>query len=153
MNTPEFDQHWAHLDTVLARATEPSRHLSSRDLLTRVLLMALGLGGVLAALWLMPTRAHADPDDPWDGTAAQMHDAAMVCRWLADDPTETGMVNVVKRMLDHGLSSKTAGDTLRTAVVQICPEYRPLFEQTYNDVMSGRGATVSTLPRGRGVLA
>lgn len=103
---------------------------------------ALTIGGLIGA-----ATAHADPD-PWAGTDAQSHDAALVCRWLDTNPTEGEIVDSLKRLLNNGLSTQTAGDTVVLAVSKYCPEYKPLFAAAYRDLVPGAGSSAARRPSG-----
>lgn len=109
-------------------------------------LLAAGFisGGLFFGGLIGMGTAHADPD-PWVGSDEQAHDAALVCRWLDTDPTEHGMVVAVKRLLGQGLTTKITGDTVGLAVDHICPEYRPLFDQTYRDIMPSGTAALAAI--------
>lgn len=54
---------------------------------------------------------------------AQEHDAAMICRMMDRDSTDTGIEAIVLTMLSHGIDVKVTAETFAIATVRYCPEH------------------------------
>lgn len=130
------DSHWATLGNVLTRVTKPPTR-GHEPWLTRALVLALGLGGLLAAAWLFPARAHADVYETayletlhqngifsLSGDYALVRGGRSVCTSFAQGYSFVEIVS----MLDAdnpGLRVGDAGTIIGAATAMFCPSHEP----------------------------
>jgi hypothetical protein len=103
---------------------------------TRALLLALGLGGAIAATLVSPPPAHADPVVNY-----ALSNAYAVCETLDDYPSFQGIEGVATAIVrDTGWNYTQAGSVIVTSIQLDCSRHQALWN-CYVDTYGPNSAT------------